>query len=255
MTRYPEVFRALAADFPPGVVKWRPQGGKQVPYISARVAMNRFDDVLGPDGWWDDYEPHEHSVLCKLTIRLPDGSTVTKQDAGGPADMKDEGDGEKAAYSDSFKRAAVKFGVGRILYGDGGPTFTPPVLKAAGVKSDPTPPSPAPSSHRDERTMWQLLSDGCGKYNDRFREHVGKPDAANVVTAGTLTSMLYHEAFEAGKTTVKPSPEMSLKTAVHHMEEVYANHRGWSQAAIKRLLNESYDEAVRQHAAPSEATG
>ena len=47
--------------------------------------MNRLDNVLGPENWWDEYVPSENSVLCRLTIRLPDGSTLTKCDAGGYA--------------------------------------------------------------------------------------------------------------------------------------------------------------------------
>jgi hypothetical protein len=85
--------------------------------------MNRFDDVLGPENWWDDYVPLEHSVICRLTIRLPDGSTLTKCDAGGYAGMADRGDDDKSGFADAFKRTAVKFGVGRYLYRDGVPTF------------------------------------------------------------------------------------------------------------------------------------
>ena len=85
--------------------------------------MNRLDNILGPDHWWDEYVPGANSVLCRLTIRLPDGSLLTKSDAGGYAGMADSGDDDKSGYSDSFKRAAVKFGVGRYLYGDGVPGF------------------------------------------------------------------------------------------------------------------------------------
>ena len=37
--------------------------------------------------------------------------------------MSDSGDDDKSGYSDAFKRAAVKFGVGRYLYRDGVPSF------------------------------------------------------------------------------------------------------------------------------------
>lgn len=123
MTKYPDLFAALAAQFSADEVKIRTQAGRQLQYITARVAMNRLDDVVGPEGWWDDYEPKENSVLCRLTIRLPDGSTLTKADAGGHAGMADSGDDEKSGYSDAFKRACVKFGVGRYLYRDGVPAF------------------------------------------------------------------------------------------------------------------------------------
>ena len=124
MTKFPDLFAALAAPFEQHEVKIRPaQGGRQLHYITARTAMNRLDGVLGPENWWDEYVPSQNSVLCKLTLRLPDGSTVTKADAGGYAGMADQGDDDKSGFSDSFKRACAKFGVARYLYRDGVPQF------------------------------------------------------------------------------------------------------------------------------------
>lgn len=123
MTKYPQLFNALCAEFSAAEIKHRRQGGRELAYITARTAMNRLDEVLGPENWSDEYIPHEKSVLCKLTITLPDGSKLTKCDSGGYAGMQDEGDDEKSGYSDAFKRACVKFGVGRHLYGDGVPQF------------------------------------------------------------------------------------------------------------------------------------
>jgi hypothetical protein len=119
--QYLEIFAALAAPFAPWEVKHRTQSGRSVPYVTARTISNRLDNVLGPVNWWDEYQPGEHSVNCRLTIRLPDGSTLTKQDAGGYAGMSDHGDDDKSGFSDALKRAAVKFGISRYLYGDGDP--------------------------------------------------------------------------------------------------------------------------------------
>ena len=119
MTKYPDLFGALAAQFDPHEVRSRTQAGRQMHYITARTAMNRLDSTLGPENWWDEYVPGENSVLCRLSVRLPDGTVLTKSDAGGYAGMPDQGDDDKSGYSDSFKRAAVKFGVGRYLYRDG----------------------------------------------------------------------------------------------------------------------------------------
>src|SRR4051794_41804956 len=110
MPQYPDLFAALAAPFENHEVKLRSaSNGKQLHYITARTAMNRLDSVLGPENWWDEYIPGTNSVLCRLSIRLPDGSTLTKADAGGYAGMADSGDDDKSGYSDAFKRAAVKF--------------------------------------------------------------------------------------------------------------------------------------------------
>src|SRR5271166_3467138 len=129
MTQHPVLFAALAAPFDASELKLKSQAGRQLHYVTARTVMNRLDDVLGPENWWDDFVPLEHSVICRLTIRLPDGTTLTKSDAGGYAGMADPGDDDKSGFADAFKRAAVKFGVGRYLYRDGIPKFAREALK------------------------------------------------------------------------------------------------------------------------------
>lgn len=143
MRPFDDIFADLGAAFETHEVKVRSQGGKQLHYITARTAMNRLDEVLGPANWWDEYDPRENSVLCKLTIRLPDGSTLTKADAGGYAGMADSGDDDKSGYSDAFKRAAVKFGVGRYLYNDGIPPFARAILtgEVPDDRADPREPT------------------------------------------------------------------------------------------------------------------
>ena len=151
MTQFPDLFAALAAPFEASEVRTRSQGGRQLHYITARTAMNRLDNVFGPENWWDEYVPGENSVLCRLTVRLPDGKTLTKADAGGYAGMADSGDDDKSGFSDAFKRAAVKFGVGRYLYRDGVPTFANPAgLKTqdSGLKTNEPAAQPAPVEAR-----------------------------------------------------------------------------------------------------------
>jgi hypothetical protein len=130
MTQHHELFAALAAPFEPNEIKVRSHTGRQLHYITARTVMNRLDSALGPENWWDEFVPNENSVLCRLTVRLPDGSTLTKSDAGGYAGMADSGDDDKSGYSDAFKRAAVKFGIARYLYRDGVPSFAQESLQA-----------------------------------------------------------------------------------------------------------------------------
>ena len=153
MTQHPDLFAALAAPFDPSEVKVRSQSGRQLHYITARTAMNRLDNVLGPENWWDEYVPSENSVLCRLSIRLPDGSTLTKADAGGYAGMADQGDDDKSGFSDAFKRAAVKFGVARYLYKDGVPGFVrdrlpnPDAVTTAPEPAAAPAPAPAPAAN------------------------------------------------------------------------------------------------------------
>ncbi len=80
-----------------------------VAYIDARDVMERLDDVVGPD-WSDRYEKAgtAKGLVCYLTV-----CGVTRADVG---DDDNENEPVKSAFSDAFKRAAVKFGVGRFLY-------------------------------------------------------------------------------------------------------------------------------------------
>src|SRR3954454_19515057 len=135
MTQHPDLFAALAAPFESHEVKLRSQTGRQLHYITARTAMNRLDNVLGPGKWWDEYVPGQNSVLCRLTIRLPDGSTLTKADAGGYAGMPDSGDDDKSGYSDAFKRGGVSWGAG--LSRPAG--AFPPYAREPQPASDPAP--------------------------------------------------------------------------------------------------------------------
>lgn len=114
------VFAALAAPFGADEVRTRNQNGRDLQYITARTAMNRLDEAVGPSNWWDRYTPlGDSAVVCELSVRMPDGSVLTRSDAGGFSKTHDPSDVEKSGLSDAFKRAAVKFGVGRYLYGDG----------------------------------------------------------------------------------------------------------------------------------------
>lgn len=103
----------------------RGRGGMAFSYIDARQVMDRLDTVVGPGNWSDHYFAHANgAVECTLTI-----FGVSKSDVGysnnpdaEPEDPQFEHEPLKAAYSDAFKRAAVKFGVGRFLYGSAGPS-------------------------------------------------------------------------------------------------------------------------------------
>lgn len=100
---------------------WKIQTGKRgdakaacVAYVDARDVMDLLDSVVGPGGWSDTYIPLDPScknVQCTISLKI-ENEWVTKQDVGTASDM----DPEKGAYSDAFKRAAVKWGIGRFLY-------------------------------------------------------------------------------------------------------------------------------------------
>jgi hypothetical protein len=80
-------------------------------YIDARNVMERLDSVCGPSNWKDTYERDEKGVMCCLSLRIGD-EWIGKTDGAEPSDIE----GYKGAVSDAFKRAAVKWGIGRYLY-------------------------------------------------------------------------------------------------------------------------------------------
>jgi hypothetical protein len=116
-----DVARRLAAPFDAAAVRWKPmkvQGNRALAaaYIDSRAVQDRLDEVLGVDGWQDDYQClPDGSVVCRLRCRVG-GEWLVKVDVGSPSEQPDGGDRLKAAFSDALKRAAVKYGVGRYLY-------------------------------------------------------------------------------------------------------------------------------------------
>jgi hypothetical protein len=115
------MFDKLSAPFPVDAIHWRAQtmtkdGGSALAlaYIDARDVMDRLDAVCGPAGWQDSYtETPKGRLICTLSILSPEGEWISKSDGAGDTDVE----GDKGAISDALKRAAVKWGIGRYLYG------------------------------------------------------------------------------------------------------------------------------------------
>jgi hypothetical protein len=117
-------YKALAAPFSAHEIEWRlQQSGEKngkvwalcVPYVTNRAIMARLDEVVGPENWWNDFRTGpDGGVLCGLTIRTPQGP-VTKWD-GAPNRSGDPELAIKGGLSGAMKRAAVQWGMGRVLY-------------------------------------------------------------------------------------------------------------------------------------------
>lgn len=126
-----EIFKRLSAPFPTEQISWRPgamNGDKTsalgLAYIDARDVMDRLDDVVGPTCWQCRYTSNSLTTVCEIGIRFPFADDelkesipewVWKADGAGASDIE----AEKGALSDAFKRAAVRWGIGRYLYGMG----------------------------------------------------------------------------------------------------------------------------------------
>lgn len=199
----------LSAPFPPAVIGWKPQmvkGNRALvaAYIDARDVMDRLDEVLGTDGWEDEYTPlPDGNVLCRLTLHFP-GRSVVKCDVGGESDQPDAGDKAKAAVSDALKRAAVKAGVGRYLYRlptqwvDYDPTkkqiTQTPQLPPSAV---PTPAGPAPA--RKAEPASSLPASGA-ELRRRLGDFDAKLAAAGRCAVGALVAHVMAVGVKAGYT-------------------------------------------------------
>ena len=115
-------FKRLAEPFREDEIEWRIQQSgkgnkgiwaKVLAYVSARAIMDRLDEVVGPENWQDEYAPGPGGgVLCRLSLYLGDGLWICKQDVAENTDFEPI----KGGVSGAFKRAAVKWGIGRYLY-------------------------------------------------------------------------------------------------------------------------------------------
>lgn len=111
--------QTLSLPFPKDAVHWRAQtltsdGSKALAlaYLDARDVMDRLDEVCGPENWQSEItETAKGRVICRIGIRVGD-DWVWKSDGAGDTAVE----GEKGGISDSLKRAAVQWGIGRYLY-------------------------------------------------------------------------------------------------------------------------------------------
>jgi hypothetical protein len=176
----------LAGDTPREAIKQRQgPGGRMLDYVDARYVMDRLDE-LGPGNWQDRYEDRPNgSVRCGIGINI-EGEWVWKWDVGDESDIE----ADKGAHSGAFKRAGVKWGIARDLYGHSTST-----AQRTGGPSSPARPSapPRPQVVRDgpEEPDWmrgddpvaegitQQMSnraspgDLCEEHNEAWRGDVG----------------------------------------------------------------------------------
>lgn len=196
-SRVDEVFEKLAEPFGYADIEWRvgrsgEKGGKPwailLPYVDGRAIQRRLDEVVGPAYWQDEYRQvngnaKESGFVCRLTVEV-DGKTIIKEGVAPFTDIE----GLKGAESGALKRAAVKFGIGRHLYGEG-EHFAQNIQPATnGKPRDSKTVSIVTGKGNDKKYWWCLAPSLDGSnYNPHDREVLierlafrignGKPDA------------------------------------------------------------------------------
>jgi hypothetical protein len=121
-----DTFAKLAAPFSPDDVGWRlghtfksndVLKGIAMPYATNRAIQKRLDETFGIFGWKNEYKEWlKGSQLCGISVRVTyeDGVTewVTKWDGAECTDFEPI----KGGLSDSMKRCAFQWSIGRYLY-------------------------------------------------------------------------------------------------------------------------------------------
>jgi hypothetical protein len=127
-----EILSALAEPFPPEDVSWRvgtvskdKSKGMALAYIDSRDVQARLDRVVG-HLWQDEIVVQPNGLVCCRIGIYMDGQWIWRMDGTAALSERTYDDGikgeqaremdHKGAASDAFKRAAVKWGIGRYLY-------------------------------------------------------------------------------------------------------------------------------------------
>lgn len=119
-----EIQKGLSQPFAPQDLEWRIQTafedgkhGIAVPYVTNRAIQNRLDEVVGIPNWYNRFKPwhgngKKESQICGISIFFEEHGFITKWDGAEDSDIESV----KGGLSDSMKRAAVQWGIGRVLY-------------------------------------------------------------------------------------------------------------------------------------------
>lgn len=120
---------ALRRPFPADRIEWRLQScgtkkdgstwAKCLAYIDNRAAMERLDDVFGPN--WSQQETFAtigNAAVCTVSIEVFGVDGYPSRQVTGSCAVEANGDIDafKSAASGAMKRAVVNLGVGRYLY-------------------------------------------------------------------------------------------------------------------------------------------
>lgn len=113
-----EIMYALKRPFEEKQISWRvgstnseKTSGIALAYIDARDVMHRLDSIFGVCGWQNKHHESGGKTFCDIGLKI-EGEWLWRSGGAGDSDIE----AEKGAISDSFKRAAVLWGVGQYLY-------------------------------------------------------------------------------------------------------------------------------------------
>jgi len=119
-TEQKKLIDKLREPFRKDDLKWRIQAAGKTDngiwamalvYITSRAIQERLDEAVGIENWKNEFRNIENGSMCGISIRIND-EWITKWDGAGNTDIESI----KGGISNSMKRAAVQWGIGRYLY-------------------------------------------------------------------------------------------------------------------------------------------
>lgn len=109
----PKIRRLEADEIDCRVAQGSEKGVSILLYKDARVDQRILDETFGPMNWQRSHQTIEGRLYCTISIwDESKNAWVSKQDVGTESNTE----AEKGQASDSFKRAAFNWGIGRELY-------------------------------------------------------------------------------------------------------------------------------------------
>lgn len=171
------------AIHPKWKVKSTKYGAVCVPYIDARDVIQLLNKVVGVDKWQRDHKEVNGRVLSGIGIKIGE-EWVWKWDVGSFSESQrvEKDTKDKGEFSDSFKRAAVNWGIGCHLY-QYGTVKLPTCDYVTGSGSKKTYPS------KKKNVKETILWDGAAltSYINNEYKRLPKPDVG--VMKGEVLTM------------------------------------------------------------------
>lgn len=264
-----DIFKRLSAPFPASEVQWKAGSVSDcgcwtipIPFLTARSIQRRLDEVLGPMNWNNRFTEvvtgnRLAAIRCAISARV-EGEWNTKEDG---AHVDTSGRVEfliKGAYSDSEKRAAVQWGIGRYLYSLQLPYVPCTSLGKVGsgfAKLDETPLLPPDCLPDDERAAgtvawdaWQaaiLVRDEeiqrqSREFEEKQRERAQQRSDEAMRKVNDIST-------NAIATHLPNTDEFSLREPLHSRTAVHQVADGEEPQSVASLL----DSAANKRSAPA----
>lgn len=229
------------------------KGAVALIYKTSRVDMDILDETAGAENWADDYKEIHGNLYCGIGIRpTSDSPFVWKWDCGVES-REDAGNEKKGEASDAFKRAGVKWGIGRELYTAPFIFLDVPTQKDGGRYRLTNPFAKydvAEVEYDDARRICRLVVvDERGRTVFSYpREAAVQKRAGREARGGCVNCSLKPEDWEKIGYTEEQLEEMVVKMTGKRIAELDENECGRLRDWIDKVYEKRLSERERERA-------